>query len=75
MAWILQEIVSTATEYRLDGSLGVPWFFLWNGRLNADAMGHAAKVRGITKELQFNVRVENPETPAEVITVTVSTKP
>ena len=73
MAGILQTIATTAME--LDGSLGAVWVFLWNGRLDAAAMERAAKVRGITKELQFNVRVENPETPDEAITVTVTTKP
>ena len=73
MAGILQTIATTAME--LDGSLGAVWVFLWNGRLDATAMERAAKVRGITKELQFNVRVESPGTPDEAITVTVTTKP
>ena len=46
------------------------WMFLWNGNPDAEAMGCAAKMRGITKELKFAVQVENPGTPAEVVTLT-----
>ena len=67
MAGILQAIVTRAME--LDGSLGMVWIFMWNGKPDAEAMGRAAKVRGITKELKFVVRVENPRTPAEVVTL------
>ena len=72
MAGTLQSIVEWQLE--LDGSLGQPWVFLWNGMLNAGDMGRAAKVRGVTKELKFAVQVENPETPDEVITITLDTK-
>ena len=68
MAGILQANVTRAVE--LDGSLGMVWMFLWNGNPDAEAMGRAAKMRGITKELKFVVRVENPGTPAEVVTLT-----
>ena len=68
MAGILQANVTRALE--LDGSLGMVWMFLWNGNPDAEAMGRAAKMRGITKELKFAVQVENPGTPAEVVTLT-----
>ena len=72
MAGILQAIVTTAME--LDGSRGMVWIYLWNGLPDARAIGRAAKVRGVTKELKFAVRVENPGTPAEAYTVTLDTK-
>ena len=72
MAGILQAIVTTAME--LDGSRGMVWIYLWNGLPDARAIGRAAKVRGVTKELKFVVRVENPGTPAEAYTVTLDTK-
>ena len=72
MAGILQTFATTAME--LDGSLGAVWVFLWNGRLDAVAMERAAKVRGVTKELKFAVRIEHPGTPDEKITATLDTK-
>lgn len=51
----------------------VPWVYLWNGNFDANAMGRAAKVRGVTKELKFAVRIEHPGTPDEKITSTLDT--
>jgi hypothetical protein len=80
MAGILQAIALDAlvpqADRMLDGPLGngMPWVYWWNGDFNANAMGRAAKVRGVTKELKFEVWIEHPGTPDEKITVTLDTK-
>jgi len=69
---VLQSEAAAAME--LDPAIGNLWVYLWNGEMEAGPVIRAAKVRGVKKELKFQVRVEMVEGGKEKITATIDTE-
>ena len=69
---VLQSEFAEAME--LDPAIGEIWVYFWNGQMVAEAVMRAAKVRGVKKELKFQVWVEMVEGGEEKITATIDTE-